>query len=407
VWTGSEMIVWGGTAGLFSAVLFNSGGRYNPGADSWVNTNNAPLGRSNHTAVWTGSEMIIWGGNSEEFSALNTGEKYGPATDTWTATSTTGAPDGRSLHTAVWTGSEMIVWGGANPVSYLNTGGRYNPSTDSWVATTKTSTTARAFHTAVWTGSEMIIWGGDDENFMPLNTGGRYNRFTDNWTATSITNVPIGRIYHTAVLSGSEMIVWGGWDNGNGALLNTGGTYDPGTDNWLPTSVVGAPLARYYHTAIWTGNEMIIWGGYDGTNTSDLNTGGKYDPSTDSWAVTSTVNAPDGRDSHTAVWTGSEMIVWGGGRGTNSGPEYFNTGGTYDPEADTWTDTSIINAPSGRVGHTAVWTGSEMIVWGGGPGALVSGGSRYCARSAPTPTPTPCTGRCTPTPRPRPTPPPR
>jgi len=32
----------------------------------------------------------------------------------------------------------------------------------------------------------------------------------------------------------------------------------------------------------------------------------------DTWTATSTTNAPSARDSHTAVWTGSEMIVWGG-----------------------------------------------------------------------------------------------
>ncbi len=36
------------------------------------------------------------------------------------------------------------------------------------------------------------------------------------------------------------------------------------------------------------------------------------------------------------------------------------TGGCTD---DTWTATS--GPPDGRVGHTAVWTGSEMIIWGG------------------------------------------
>jgi hypothetical protein len=30
---------------------------------------------------------------------------------------------------------------------------------------------------------------------------------------------------------------------------------------------------------------------------------------------------------------------------------------------DTWIATSIINAPSGRGGHTAVWTGSEMLLF--------------------------------------------
>ena len=32
---------------------------------------------------------------------------------------------------------------------------------------------------------------------------------------------------------------------------------------------------------------------------------------------------------------------------------------------NTWTATSTTNAPTARFGHTAVWTGSEMIVWGG------------------------------------------
>ena len=35
---------------------------------------------------------------------------------------------------------------------------------------------------------------------------------------------------------------------------------------------------------------------------------------------------------HTAVWTGSEMIVWGG-----TGANYFNTGGRYNPNTDSWT----------------------------------------------------------------------
>ena len=32
---------------------------------------------------------------------------------------------------------------------------------------------------------------------------------------------------------------------------------------------------------------------------------------------------------------------------------------------DTWTATSTTNAPGCAIRHTAVWTGSEMIVWGG------------------------------------------
>ena len=54
------------------------------------------------------------------------------------------------------------------------------------------------------------------------------------------------------------------------------------------------------------------------TSNSYLNTGGRYNPSTDTWIATSTINAPDGRTGHTAVWTGSEMIVWGGDHGRSN-----------------------------------------------------------------------------------------
>ena len=55
---------------------------------------------------------------------------------------------------------------------------------------------------------------------------------------------------------------------------------------------------------------MIIWGGYyfDGA-AHELNTGGGYDPNTDSWTPISTTNVPTARDSHRAVWTGNKMIV--------------------------------------------------------------------------------------------------
>jgi len=55
---------------------------------------------------------------------------------------------------------------------------------------------------------------------------------------------------------------------------------------------------------------MIIWGGQDSSNF--FNTGGRYNPSTDSWRSTSTINVPEGRTFHIAVWSDSEMLIWGG-----------------------------------------------------------------------------------------------
>src|SRR5436190_582889 len=153
----------------------------------------------------------------------------------------------------------------------------------------------------------------------------------DSWTATSTTNAPTGRRFHTAVWTGSEMI-GGGRLEEDFVLLNTGGRYNPGTDSWTTTSTTNAPTARSSHTAVWTGSEMIVWGGCHDLFCNPLNTGGRYNPGTDSWTATSTTNAPNPRINHTAVWTGSEMIVWGGTDGTLN----HNTGGRYNPSTDSW-----------------------------------------------------------------------
>jgi len=146
----------------------------------------------------------------------------------------------------------------------------------------------------------------------------------DTWIATTTTNAPASRAGHTAVWTGSEMIVWGGGATGP-TYLNTGGRYNPSTDSWTPTSATNAPDPRGGHTALWTGSEMIVWGGFN--ESGNLNTGGRYNPGTDSWTATSTTNAPVGRQDCSVVWAGSEMIVWGGYVGA-----YLNTaGGTIQP----------------------------------------------------------------------------
>jgi N-acetylneuraminic acid mutarotase len=210
---------------------------------------------------------------------------------------------------------------------------------------------------------------------LPTISVGTAGCTDDTWTITSITNAPSARFLHTAVWTGSEMIVWGGGDLNN-TFFNTGGRYNPSTDSWTTISTANAPSGRYNHTAVWTGIEMVVWGGYFfDVGRHWLNTGGRYNPSTDAWIAISTTSAPTARDLHTAVWTGSEMIVWGG-LNNPSGP--LNTGGRYDPSTDSWTATSTINAPIARYIHTAVWSGNSMIIWGGAysSGVMRSGG-RY------------------------------
>src|SRR6185503_5110428 len=102
---------------------------------------------------------------------------------------------------------------------------------------------------------------------------------------------------------------------------------DQASNTWTEVTSVGAPSTRYLHTAVWTGSEMIVWGGIE---SSSLNTGGRYNPANETWTPISTTGAPSARYYHTAVWTGSEMIVWGGNDGS-----YLNDGGRYNPATDT------------------------------------------------------------------------
>ena len=196
---------------------------------------------------------------------------------------------------------------------------------------------------------------------LPIITAGS-SCTDDTWTPTK--TIPDPRYYHTAIWTGTEMIVWGG-SNLVGNPFDTGGRYNPATDTWTPTSVTGAPSPRDHHSAVWTGSEMMIWGGT--TN----GPGGRYNPSTDSWTPISSSNAPSVRWDHAACWTGSRMIVWGGDFLTD-------TGGVYDPVTDSWTATSLAGAPSARYLPTHVWTGTELIVWSGYTGQdFAPGGARY------------------------------
>jgi N-acetylneuraminic acid mutarotase len=401
VWTGTEMIVWGGLDGI---TWLDDGGRYDPLTDTWqpLSTVAAPLARGEHSAVWTGDRMIVWGGSFNFGAPLNTGGSYDPLTDTWTSLSVLDVPQAREAHSAVWTGTEMIVWGGDDLTGDLvGGGGAYNPSTDTWrTIQALGEPDLRAYHTALWTGSEMIIWGGwasSGAKYDPVSDiwttlsavgrpngigdsavwtgfgmivwsvgeGARYSSISDTWTAISTVNEPGQRTDQSSVWAGTEMVVWGGASNPGFDRVETGGRYDPATDTWATTTLVGVPLGREYATTVWTGSEMIIWGGRDDLEWT-TSSGSRYDPSTDTWVRTN-AQIPVARTYHAGVWTGNELVFWSGAnsRILREPTSLLSDGARYDPLVEAWTPISTLGAPAGRVFHTAVWTGTEMIVWGG------------------------------------------
>jgi hypothetical protein len=391
-WTGKELLVVGNTLPYR---------RYNPVSNNWSDmssstASNAPSPRRYHSAVWTGQELIVWGGLSGG-NAMYNGGRYNPVTDSWLRITNAGAPSTRSGHSAVWTGSQMIVWGGLITLNKAETatGAIYDPRIDKWRSiSTNGAPAGRQNHFACWTSSGMVIWGGDATTVSgikgrkALNDGALYNPATDTWTPISLPPTdPIGG--YAAVWTGSAIMVWGGGyidsrsiTTGPPSIVdpfyNKGMFYKPVADQWRPMAFAPGGLVR--HSLVWTGKEMIAWGGNQlaypnpTLTTGVVNSGGRFDPIKGKWYPLSTRNAPTPRQNHQAIWTGSEMVVWGGEGKTNADygsifPSYMmsflNTGARYIPATDTWIAMSTNGAPEGRADFTMVWSGREAILFGG------------------------------------------
>ncbi len=123
---------------------------------------------------------------------------------------------------------------------------------------------------------------------------------------------------------------------------------------------------------------MIVWGGGTGADLGGIERrdGGLYDPVLDRWTLFETGTSRSVK-ANVGVWTGFEMIVWGGA--TGSSPEvYLDEGASFEPRSGRLTLLPMLDAPSRRTHAAAVWTGTEMIVWGGYQGTSVaSTGARY------------------------------
>ena len=143
------------------------------------------------------------------------------------------------------------------------------------------------------------------------------------------------------------MLVWGGYGDGATAW-NSGGRYDPKTDSWRPMSESGFLEARVLPVFAWTGKELLVWGGITPDLKRTFGDGARYDPATDRWSpMKRDANAPAVWGSK-AVWTGSEMIVWGGSlrNGDDEINQVTRHGAVFDPVKDAWRPMSIEGAPA-------------------------------------------------------------
>jgi hypothetical protein len=122
------------------------------------------------------------------------------------------------------------------------------------------------------------------------------------------------------------------------------------------------PETRTGATVLWDGTEVLYLGGTPAGAHAPSADGMAFNPSTGRWRRLPAMEF--NRSWFAAVWTGHQVLVWGGVTGASGFETIPPHGIAYDPAANRWS--ALPQAPlRGRAWSMAVWTGRQMIVWGG------------------------------------------
>jgi hypothetical protein len=209
----------------------------------------------------------------------------------------------------------------------------------------------------VWTGDRLIVWGGDQLGDFSCpgsvqrgsDRGSIYDPVARTWTPMATDGAPAGRHRPRLHFTGEEVLVWGGYDEPT-ATLTSGGLYSLANDSWRPMSNDGAPPDGCRALTVWTGEELLVW--------MAEGEGYRYDPEADVWSALPSPGAPQGSQL-TGAWTGHEFV-------TVSSINFLDVpdvlrADAYDPLADRWR--SLAPPPFLISEHRLVWTGAHLLLW--------------------------------------------
>ena len=151
------------------------------------------------------------------------------------------------------------------------------------------------------------------------------------------------------------MLVWSGFAESEGRFSAEGARYDPVTDTWRTTPT--APIeARANAVTVWTGQEMLVWGGHTGS--SSLWDGATFNPTSGEWRKIPPPLGQWQRDisAGPGVWSGDRLIV-----SLSDGALLV-----YTPGLSTrpWRRVDGVESRFGY-GSVMVWTGDATLLWGG------------------------------------------
>lgn len=363
VWGGAQDELKETFSSVIPAGLLD-GASYDPVANAWTKLPPIPSSvRAGYSgasiwsrAVWTGTEMIVWGG----LKSTGDGLAFNPATNTWRRIAT--SPAGRFLAAAVWapTVNRMIVWGGYLPRDYLSSPFEpaqdanalaYDPANDTWETLAEAPVPAAGEPTFGWNGKELVVWsGGPSIPFSGAITKPRpalrFDPQANAWTAfASFPSQPdIGTGFGSAAAfsPSGELYSWGGAHRladlnptdarGNRDYgVSFGGTrLGQGAWSVLPrpdATLFNGGRPPFVRQASWFGGGRFwVWSGRNILRQA-VASGASFDPATGTWMTMPELDAPPPRFGATTVWTGERAIIWGG----TAGGTGLKSGGVYLP----------------------------------------------------------------------------
>ena len=237
--------------------------------------------------------MLVWGDVNQAFD---------PATNRWRRLPP--APAGRG-GIVVWTGQELVEWGGGCCGDVSSDGAAYNPSTDSWRKIALPPVGGQQSPVGAWTGKELVIFPGQD----PEGKAGR-RRGVQPGDATRGGGSPrrhACRAARTPSGTGTRCSSPAGREAS--ALSTAGLAYDPGTNRSrrLPPDrrARGSRGGVDRQTAAGLGRADLPGRDRHRTPRADLRPDRKP-------LVAAPQSPLPARVDPTVVWTGRELIVWGG-----------------------------------------------------------------------------------------------
>jgi N-acetylneuraminic acid mutarotase len=312
-WTGKQLIVWGGQSGPEGRTLHSDGASYDPTTKTWTTLSPAPMSaRVDASAVWTGTELVIWGGYVDLSSTLsirvtNSGAAYNPSTRTWRALPKSPLEPARGPGIA-WTGSEVVILDGQPAVMTDAFRGErqaaaWNPVTNRWrTLPREPAGTPKEFNVTVahWADNRLLVFHGYVITSDPsATTVDSYNPTSNRWT-------------HLPKCGGASY-VGAAYDIDGKVLIPPdytadGFLYDPQTNTWTP--LPAAPLASAASAITPGGGLLLVNSGIEGY---DIRPGDAafWDSHTDSWAKTARLPVGPGEDP-TAVDAGDSVLLWTG-----------------------------------------------------------------------------------------------